>query len=265
MLLADEFEDRRAEVGVAHYSAALDFTTIDDHSLDSRAADQDFGDIASNAGVDAVAMQFRLHLPDEIVGSPLIDKDPFGHEVGEDDAIGDGGIFERGAVGVGDRFHEQANDIFTTGEKLLEQLARGQRLVIVKIHPSRGVEEAGHRYARDTELAREEFGEVLSVVGGGQREHRVVESYPLELDDIGSDFLVPVPLAAFEHSVGEAVERNVERMAPGAFEPSRKSAEFVVLLKKENAVTGAAQDVCRGHSCQPASDDDHVVLGEDPG
>jgi ABC-type branched-subunit amino acid transport system substrate-binding protein len=51
------------------------------------------------------------------------------------------------------------------------------------------------------------------------------------------------------------VQRDVEHVPAAPLEPRGEAAEVVVLLEQADAVSGAPEDVRRGHSAEPAADD----------
>ena len=240
---SDQIEDGGSEVGVAYDGAAADGSPVDFDALDFAVFDKDFRDIAFDTCIDAVLGHFGLHFAYKVIGTTFVDEDTFGHEVREDDTVGDGWIFEGRAVGVGDRFHQESDDIFASGEELVEQFAGAHGLVVVEVHRASRIEELGGRLFWDSEMGIHQSGKIFAVVGCRQGEHRVIEADVLELDDVRGDIVVPVAFAAFEHSVGEAVEGDIEGMSSGSFEPGGKSAEFVVLFEEKNAVPCTTEDV----------------------
>ncbi len=84
-----------------------------------------------------LCQQLLVHQRDQPVGASLEREHALGHEVREDDAVGDRRVFERGAVGVGDRLHQQANHVLAAREKPLEQ-ARGRSPIGRRRSSSRG-------------------------------------------------------------------------------------------------------------------------------
>lgn len=90
----------------------------------------------------------------------------FRHEVREDDAVGQGRVFQRGAVGVGDRLHQQADHVVAAGEKLFKQLPGGQVGLVGKLHVAGRIEERVHGFGRDLEPVGQQSREVLSVERG---------------------------------------------------------------------------------------------------
>ena len=70
-----------------------------------------FSTLAADADIDAVAAQFRVHQLDQPVGAALERVHALGHEVREDDAVGERRVFQRRAVGVGDRLHQQPHHV----------------------------------------------------------------------------------------------------------------------------------------------------------
>ena len=184
VLRADELEHRRLDVRVRQHRAAADAPAVDPHAGHLPVGrDFDLLDQRADADVDAVPFQLGPHLRDELVGPPLEREHPLAHEVREDDAVGDRRVFQRRAVGVGDRLHQQPDDVGAAGEEPLEQLAGGRRLIVVEVHLPGGVEELVHGRLRDAELLGEDPREVVAVEGRPQRELRILEADPLELHD----------------------------------------------------------------------------------
>ena len=143
------------QIRIADHGSAFDFATIDDDPLNAARPDQDLGHIAANSSIDSILGQFGLHLADEIIGSALIDKDPFGHEVGKDDSIGDRRVLEGRTIGISDRLHQQSNNIFAAWKELFKELAGRHRLVIVEIHSASSVEELIDAFGWDSKLRRQ--------------------------------------------------------------------------------------------------------------
>ncbi len=102
------------------------------HALHAAVVNLDPIDIALDPHIDAAVHELLVHQRDQPVGATLEREHSLGHEIREDDAVGDRGIFERGPVGVGDRLHQQANHVLAAWEKPLEQLADRRRLIVVE-------------------------------------------------------------------------------------------------------------------------------------
>ena len=106
------------------------------------------------------------------------------------------------------------------------------RLVIVEIHVSRSIEKIADTLCRNAEVRSEQTRKVFSIEGGGEREHGVVETDVLKLNDVVSNFLVPIPPATLQHAGREAMQRDVKNMAFRTSKPRGQATEFVVLLQQ---------------------------------
>ena len=106
----------------------------------------------------------------------------------------------------------------------------------------------------------EELCKVLAIEGRGQREHRVVESHTFQLHDRVRDLLSPVASTAFDHADRKTVQRDVEDVTAGAFEPRGHATEFVVLFEQADTTPLAGQDVGGGEATETAADHDDVVV-----
>src|SRR5690606_22118361 len=94
-VFADEIETGLFEVGVGDNRLATDAAAIDDNAGHlAIGIDFDAFDQRTNADIDAILLEFGLHLLNEKVGPPLECEHTFVHEVREDNPIGKGGIFE---------------------------------------------------------------------------------------------------------------------------------------------------------------------------
>ena len=173
-------------------------------------------DVAADTDIDAIAYKFIFHEPDQSISAPLERIDPFGHEIGKHDAVADRGVFERAAVGVGDRLHQEANHILAARKESVEQFASREMLVVLKVHLAGRVEKSMYRLRGNLELLDQELGKILAIERSGEREHRVIEPNVVELHDAVGDLFSPVPSATLHHAVGEPVERDIERYAPRA-------------------------------------------------
>ena len=78
---------------------------------------------------------------DEPVGAALERVHALRHEVREHDAVGQGRVFQRRAVGVGDRLHQQPHTSSRPGKNRSKSSLRRDRLVVVEVHRPGGVEE----------------------------------------------------------------------------------------------------------------------------
>ncbi len=201
----------------------------------------------------------RAHQAQQPLRAALERIHPLAHEIGEDDAVADGRVFQRRAVGVGDGFHEQPDDVFPAGEESLEELAGGRRLIVVEVHAPRGVEEPFDGLRRHAEALDQKAGEIRPVEGGPQREARVVEANVLQLHDGVGDLGRPIAAAALDHAHRKAVQGHVEQAAAAAAEPGRQAAQLRLLLQEQDRPAGAGQHVGRGQAGQSAADHDHVV------
>ena len=125
-VFANQLEDRRSQVCVADHRFGFDRSAIDHHRLDSIGPHVNRFHVAVDSHVNAVGLHLLFHRLDQFVGSALEHEHALGHEVGENNAVGDRGILKRRPVRVGDRLHQQANHIFAAGEEFFEQLAGGE-------------------------------------------------------------------------------------------------------------------------------------------
>ena len=104
-------------------------------------------------------------------------KNAFGHKIRKHDSVSDRWVFQSRTICIGDRFHQQPNDVFATREKLFKQIAGRLGLIVVKVHASSGVEKLVDRFLLNIELGRQQLGEIFTVKRGREREHRVVEPH----------------------------------------------------------------------------------------
>ncbi len=252
-----------ADIGVRDDCVAVDGVRcalgIDFDRDDFSAGEVDFGRIAVDGDVDSALFEFGFHLMDQLVGAPLKRKNAFGHEVGKNDAVADGRVFERAAVGVGDRLHEEADDVFAAGEKFVEELAGGGGLVVIKIHAACSIEKRDDFFFGQLEFLDELIRKIFARKTGPHREHGVVEADAVELDDRVGDFLRPVAAARFDHAKRKPVEGDVKDVSAGALEPGGHSAQLVVLFEQQHATALASKDVGRGEAGEAGADDDDVV------
>lgn len=185
----NQVENRPHQIRVGNDRPGLDDATVDLNIFYRAIFDADFLHIAFDVNIHTVFDQFTFHRADQMVGPSLKRKDTFGHEIREDDSVGNCRIFERRAIGVGDRLHQQADDIFPTGEKPVEQFASRGRLIVVEIHSAGRIEKTFDGRAVDLKLSREQASEVVTIEGCRQRKHRVVEPDVFQLDDRVGDIL----------------------------------------------------------------------------
>ena len=183
---------------------------------------------------------------------PLKRVNALGHEIGEHDAVGNGRVFQRRAVGVGDRLHQQPDHVLAAGKESLEQLADRSSPGRRKNSSPRGVEKRRSRL-RPALANRSISSRVKSARSkrGGQREHRVVEADVLELHDRIGDLAGPIPPAALDHADRKAVQRDIEDVPAGPAEPGGHAAELVMLLEQA-ARCGRRGPACWRPSGRPA-------------
>lgn len=60
--------------------------------------------------------------------------------------------------------------------------------------------------------------------------------------------------------MGEAVQRDVEDMAAGAFEPGCEATQLVMLFQQQDPVATPRQDIRGGQAAESTSDHDDVVF-----
>ncbi len=236
----------RNQPAVNHYPAHP--ALVDDNALR----------LGIGADGDSVFYQFIDHQADEPVGAALEGEDPLVHEVGKDDTIGDGRVVKGGAVGIGDGLHEQPVHVWPVWKELLEQLPGGDGPVVVKVHGRDPVEESGHRLARYLEVVGQQRTEILAVKGGAKFELGIVKDNTFELDNGVHDRPVPIFPAGLYHAKREAVQRDVEDVAP-PFEPGGQAAHLMVVLQQQNLVAGPGQAVGHGEPSQAGADDYGIV------
>ena len=272
VLLADGPEGGVLDVGVGEHDRAGDLRL----ATEAGVAQADAGDAAAAGGpalghdlldedvaadVDAVGLHLGRHQVDEGVGAALEDEDALRHEVREDDAEGDGGVVERGAVGVGDGLEEEALHVGPAREELLEELARGARVVVVVVHRAQVREEVLDDLGGHAELLDEDAREVGAVEGGVDLEVGVEEADVLELVDAVRDLLGPVAAGGLDHPVREAVQGDVKGVPALALEIGGEAAELVVVLAEQDLPAELGQVVGGRHPAEAGADDHGVVAG----
>ena len=237
---AYEVKDRLPNVRIRHHRATLDGVrgpfTVDLDRFDFSVTDNDRRSVAIDTDIDATLYELRLHLLNELVGAALKSKDALRHEVREDNAIADGGVFEGAAIGVGDRLHQQANHVLAPGEELVEQLPRGGGLVVIKVHAARFVEKGNHLFLCHAKLLDQLPSKVLARKTRPQRKHRIIEPYAVELYDRVGNLLGPITAARLHHAVRKTMQRDVEDMPAGPLEPRRHAPELVMLLDESSTL-----------------------------
>ena len=254
----DGIEDAAVGDHTAGRNESLPALGLHRHSLDRTLFDYHFFYLAPGADGDPVLFQFRGHHPDQSVGAALEGKDPLVHEIGKNNAIGDGRVVQGGAVGISDRLHQQPVHVAATGKKILKQLPGGQGPVVVEVHPpDRGKEILDHHWP-DLEPVPQNSGEVGPVKGGFDGKLGVVKDDILQLDNGVGDLTVPVFATGLDHPVGKAMQGDVEDMSL-ALEPGGQAAELVVMLQEQNLVAAMGQPVGRRKAAQAGTDDHHVI------
>ena len=259
---ADQFLHGVGDPGVGDHGVCADAAAAHLHPADPAVLDQDALHPGAGADVHPLAAQFPGHQADQSVRAALEGVHPAVHEVGEDDAVGDGRLVQGGAVGIGDRLHEQPVDVGAAGEEAGEQCTGGQAAVVVEIHGVDRGEELVDRGGRDPEPLLEDADEVLLAEGGGQGKLRVVEDDVRQLDDGVTDGPAPVLAAGLDHAVGEAVQADIEGMA-AAPEPGGQPAQAAVVLEQQHRMAGAGQAVGAGQAAQAGAHHHRVVSGKD--
>ena len=237
------------------------------HAHDATAAggvllDVDLLDQHVATDVDAVGLHLGGHEVDHGVRAALEDEHALRHEVREDDAEGDRRVVEGGAVRVGDRLEEQTLDVGTAGEELLEELARGARVVVVVVHLAQVREEGLDGLGGELELLDQDAREVGAVEGRADVEVGVDEPDVVQLVDAVRDLLGPVATGGLDHPVREAVQGDVEDVAADALEVGREAPELVMVLEEEHLASELREIVRRGHPAEAGADDDGVVARE---
>ena len=273
-VFAAHLEDGVLDVGVGDDGRAGDFGFLalagaaEFHAHDAAAAggvffDVDLLDEHVATDVDPVGLHLGGHEVDHGVRAALEDEHALRHEVREDDAEGDRGVVERGAVGVGDRLEEQALDVRAAGEELLEELARGARVVVVVVHLAQMREEGLDGLGGELELLDQDAREVGAVEGRADVEVGVDEADVVQLVDPVRDLLGPVAAGGLDHPVREAVQGDVEDVAADALEVGGQAAELVVVLEEQHLAAELREVVRRGHPAEAGADDDGVVAREE--
>ena len=150
----------------------------------------------------------------EPVGAALERVDALRHEVGEDDAVAQRGVFQRRAVGVGDRLHQQPHHVVAGRERTARTAGRwwspGRRRSSC---PAAASKNASTVSAGTPNRSTSSRVKSCAVEGGREREHRVVEADVLQLHDRVGDFAAPIAAAALDHAHGKAVQGDV-KMCP---------------------------------------------------
>ena len=247
------FAETRAAELHAHDATATRSILLDQHLLDEHVA----------ADVDAVGLHLGGHEVDHGVRAALEDEHALRHEVREDDTEGDRRVVEGGAVGVGDGLEEQTLDIGTSGEELLEELARGARVVVVVVHLAEVRKEGLDGLGGKLELLDQDAREIGAVEGRADVEVGIDETDVAELVDAIRDFLGPVATRGLDHPVREAVQGDVKDVAAGALEEGGEAAELVMVLEEEHLASEFRQVVRRGHPAETSADDDGVIAGKE--
>ena len=264
MLRAHQLENGALDVGIRKHGAAADGAAVGDDAGDPFATGRCFHEHLLDhdvfAELDAVALQLPGHLFDEQIGAAAKRVHALAHEVREHDAVGDGGVVEGGAVGIGDGLHEKALHVIPAREIALQHLARGLRIVVVKVHRPQVGEKPLHGIGRHLELLNEQPREIRAVEGGGEGELRIDEADAFELDDGVGDFLRPVFARRLDHADGEAVQRDVEDVSALAREPRGQAAQLVVMFEQQDLVAALGEAVGAGQAGEPAADHHDVII-----
>ena len=265
----EQFLDGVADVRVGEHRAAGDFRRLAETRVahahaahDGNAAGpgfrQDFFREAAAADFDAVFLQLVRHFSDEQIRAAAENVDAAAHEVGKDDAVGDCGLVERRAVGVGDGLEQKTVDVRAPREKFFEEFPRRPRVAVVVVHPREMFEKGADALGGNAELVGQNAREVCAVERRADVEFRVDEADVLELANRIRDVLRPVFAAGLDHPVRESVQRNVEDVPAGTLEERRQPAELIMVLQQQNGMSRLGEIVGAGHSGEPAADDDGV-------
>ena len=262
LLAADQVVHRVGDPGVGNHRARPDAPAADLHPADPAVLDEDALHPGTGADVYPLAEQFVRHQADQPIRAALEGVHAPVHEVGKDDAVGDGRFVQGGAVGIGDRLHEQPVDVGAAGEEAGEQLAGGQAAVVVEIHGADRGEELVDHGGGHTEPLLEDTDEILLAEGGGQGKLRVVEDDVRQFHDGITDGPAPVLAAGLDHAVGESVQADIEDV-PAAPEPGRQSAQAGVVFEQQHRMARAGQPVGAGQAAQAGAHHHRVVSGKD--
>ena len=206
VLVPHQLVDGGFEVGVRQDGLGADRPAVAEHAAHPTLLDQHLLHQRMVAEVHLVGFERCLHLHDELVRAALEGVDPLAHKVGEDDPEGDSRVVERGAVGIGDRLHQQAPHVETVGEVALEEFANRHLLVIVEVHAAGELEELLDPLHWNLEMIDQLVGEVGLVEGRCEGELGIVEADAIELDDALRDVGRPVLAAGLDHADREAMQ-----------------------------------------------------------
>ncbi len=163
MLVAGQFADEAGQAAVADDGAARHFPAIEDNGFDFLFFDDDAFGLKIGFDVNAVAAQFFHHHGDHQVSAASEGIDAFAHKVAEDNAVGDGWLIKRRAVGIGDRLHQEAPNVGAAREEAVEEVPGRFIVLVVEIHVGDCVKESLHSLGRDFEMSSQEGSEVTCV------------------------------------------------------------------------------------------------------
>ena len=263
MLGPDQVEDRAQQIGVGDDRPGLIVPAVDRRRRRrGRSARRGFSRRSPRMRTSTpLCSNSSCHQPDQPVGAALEGVHALGHEVREHDAVAQGRVFQRRAVGVGDRLHQQPDTSPRPGKNRSNNWPPWSGLVVVEVHVPRGVEERRRRVSAGT-WNRSTSSRVKSW------RSKVVESENIGLSKRMSFNCTiesaisraPIAAAALDHADRKAVQRDVEDVPAAAAEPGGQPAQLVVLLGQQHAVAGPGQGVGGGHAAQAAADDDDVVV-----
>ena len=268
VLRPGEAEDGVFNVGVREHGLGADNASAfgDDAAGDFFAVallDQNAVHKHAFTKLDPVFLELVGHLLDQQIRTALKGENPRAHEVAKHDAEGDRGVVEGGAVGVGNRLHQQAVHVRPPGEKPFEHLPRGLGVVVVVVHRPQVVVEGFDLGRGQLELFNQDAGVVFARERGPHIHLRIHEPHVFELVDGVGDFLGPVAPAALDHTAGKAVQRNIKNVPAFAGEPRREAAELIVVFEQEDFVAGLGQDIGPRQTAQAGAYDNHVVFIRD--
>ena len=172
-----------------------------------------------------LAEQFVRHHADQLVRAALEGEHAPVHEVGKDDAVGDGRFVQGGAVGIGDRLHQQSVDVGAAGKEAVEQFPGGQAAGRRRNSWRRPWRRNSSTTAGATPNRSWRIRMKSSLLKVVVRENcglskTMLFSCTMEI----ADGLAPVFLAGLDHAVGKAVQGDIEDMA-AALEPGGQPAQ----------------------------------------
>ena len=183
--------------------------------------------------IHSVALEFLPHQQDQPIRSPLKDVDALAHKIGIHDAVADGGIIQRGSVGIGDRFHQQTPNRRFPRKEPFKQFARGHLIIVVEIHAARRIEKTLDGSRLDRELFYQDPSEISAIERGGKLKLRIIKPDAFELHDGVRNLLRPILPAALDHPDGKTVQGDIKQIAALASKPGGHPTVVIVLLKQE--------------------------------